>query len=62
MEVKDRREEKKGSVKITIEIEINEPLMLAMKEMMEKMPPMMMARRRAREEEHHEERKEPEKQ
>ena len=34
-------EEKKGRVKITIEVEVNEPLMETMKEAMTKMPAMM---------------------
>jgi hypothetical protein len=42
-------EEKKGHVKITIEVEVNEPLMDAMKEVMTQfssMLPDMMKRRR----------------
>jgi hypothetical protein len=42
-------EEKKGHVKITIEVEVNEPLMDAMKEMMTKMSsvlPEVMRHRR----------------
>lgn len=42
-------EEKKGHVKITIEVEVNEPLMDAMKEVMAKMPsklPEIMRHRR----------------
>ncbi len=40
-------EEKKGHVKITIDVEVNEPLMDVMKEAITKMPAMM---RRPREE------------
>jgi len=38
-------EEKKGHVKITVEVEVNEALMDAMKEAMSKMPEMMRRRR-----------------
>jgi hypothetical protein len=34
-------EEKKGRLKLTMEVEINEPLMDAVKEMASKMPDMM---------------------
>jgi hypothetical protein len=34
-------EEKKGKVKVTLEVEINEELMAAMKDAMAKMPMMM---------------------
>ncbi len=34
-------EEKKGRLKMTMEVEINEPLMDALKEMASKMPEMM---------------------
>ena len=34
-------EEKKGRLKLTVEVEINEPLMEAVKEMASKMPEMM---------------------
>ena len=37
-------EEKKGRVKFTVEVEINEALMDMMKEGMKNMPPMMMRR------------------
>jgi hypothetical protein len=37
-------EEKKGRVKFTVEVEINEALMEMMKEGMKNMPPMMMRR------------------
>ena len=37
-------EEKKGHVKFTVEVEINEALMEMMKEGMKNMPPMMMRR------------------
>jgi len=40
-------EERKGRVKLTLEVEINEPLMEAMKEMASKMPEVI---RHAREE------------
>jgi hypothetical protein len=41
-------EEKKGHVKITIEVEVNEPLMDVVKEAMTKMPEMMKHRREER--------------
>jgi hypothetical protein len=41
-------EEKKGHVKFTVEVEINEALMEMMKEGMKNMPPMMMRRWRER--------------
>lgn len=43
-------EEKRGHVKITMEIEINEALMEVMKENMARMPEMMAKWRRMREE------------
>jgi len=43
--------EKKGRAKITIEMEINEPLMEALKEAMTKMPEMMKTFRREKKEE-----------
>jgi len=43
-------EEKKGRVKITVEIEINEALMEIAKEAMERMPEMMARRRAMRKE------------
>lgn len=51
MEVKTGLEEKKGAVKITIEIEINEALMEAMKESMTKMQDMWAMKRKAKESE-----------
>jgi hypothetical protein len=44
-------EEKKGHAKITIEVEINEPLMDIVKESMAKMPEMTKMFRRERKEE-----------
>jgi len=41
-------EEKKGRVKITVEVEVNEQLMDMMKEAMAKMPEMMRRRREER--------------
>jgi len=38
-------EEKKGRVKITIEVEVNEPFMDVMKETITKMPEMIRRRR-----------------
>jgi len=49
--------EKKGHVKVTVEVEINEALMEVLKESMAKMPEMakMFRRERHHEESHHEE-------
>jgi hypothetical protein len=41
-------EEKKGHVKITVEVEVNEQLMDMMKEAIAKMPEMMRRRREER--------------